>query len=93
MNIEKKLQNRYYYNPTTTPAPTAKPGTCEFKLQRRAYNVAITALQVEFKADLFEDYGVTGNPKAERAYAIAQDNTSGYLELYEFFGELVDLIR
>lgn len=34
-----------------------------------------------------------GNPKAEAAYSLCKDNTSGWEELFENFDSYADLIR
>jgi hypothetical protein len=67
----------------------------EFKSQMKAYRDGELALLEEFKADLFEEFGVTGNPKADKAYHIAWEHghSSGFSEIYNFFSDLVELIQ
>lgn len=46
------------------------------------------------KKDLFEEYGVTNNPKVEQAYSLAYayGHSCGLNEIQNYFSELVDLI-
>ena len=48
-----------------------------------------------FRDDLFIAFGVVGNPKAQRAFDIAWDNShdTGLYEVMMTFSELVDLIK
>jgi hypothetical protein len=63
------------------------------KEQRRAYGAEVSRLEAEFKRDLFEEHGVTGNPKAGLCFGIAWDNghASGYSEVASYFDTHVDL--
>lgn len=67
----------------------------EYKKQVKDYQDYERTLLEEFKADLFEDFGVTGNPKADKAYHIAWEHghSSGLSEIYSFFSDLVELIQ
>lgn len=49
----------------------------------------------EFKADLLQAYGVTGNPKSDRAFSLAweQGHSCGYSEVAIVFADLAELIR
>lgn len=49
----------------------------------------------EFKADLLQAYGVTGNPKSDRAFSIAWEHghSCGYSEVAIVFADLVELIK
>jgi len=48
----------------------------------------------EFINDLFEEFGVVGNPKADKCFSIAYEmgHSSGYQEVWNYFSELVELI-
>ena len=48
----------------------------------------------EFQNDLFEEFGVTNNPKADKCYQIAYSHghSSGFQEVYNYFSEFVELI-
>ncbi len=67
----------------------------EWKDDKRAYHLDQARLQDIFKHDLFEEYGVEGNPKAERCYAMAWEHghSSGLSEVSIYFAELVTLIK
>ena len=62
---------------------------------RIAYGAEASRLEQEFKADLFEEYGVTGNPKANKCFSIAYDygHPYGHSEIASHFETLVDLIK
>lgn len=49
----------------------------------------------KFKADLFDDLGITGHPKADKLYMIAysRGHSAGFQEVYNEALELVDLIK
>lgn len=51
--------------------------------------------ETEFKKDLFEEYGVSNNPKAEKCYSIAYElgHSNGYNEIGYYFSEIVELIK
>ena len=48
-----------------------------------------------FKKDLFEEYGVSNNPKAEQCYNIAYEfgHSDGYYEIAHYFSDIVELIK
>jgi hypothetical protein len=66
-----------------------------FYAETRKYGALQTALELEFKADLFDEHGVTGHPKAQRAFDIAWDygHSSGYSEVANYFDDLADLLK
>lgn len=49
----------------------------------------------EFKADLLQAYGVTDNPRADRAFSLAWDrgHSCGYQEVAIVFADLAELIK
>jgi hypothetical protein len=67
----------------------------EVKASRIKYNTEENLLHQEFKNDLFEEFGVTDNPKKELLFDKAWDDGhyAGYSEVYNCFEGLVDLIR
>jgi hypothetical protein len=65
-----------------------------YKEDLRNYNLEINKLRQEFKNDLFEEFGVTDNPKREKCFQLAVDYRSSNLEnVYEAFADFVDLIK
>ena len=66
-----------------------------FKEQRRLYGIEQSRLEQEFKADLFEDHGVTDNPKANKCFAIAYDaaHHAGHEAVADYFDTIVELIK
>lgn len=67
----------------------------EYRKHWKEYTQEYARLKAEFKADLFEDYGVSDNPKRERCYELAWDlaHSGGYSQVYDMFGDIVDLIK
>jgi hypothetical protein len=63
--------------------------------EMRKYHEARFALEAEFKRDLFDQHGVTGHPKAERAFQLAWDygHSSGFQEVANYFDDLADLLK
>jgi len=53
-----------------------------------------TEREQEFKNDMFEYFGVSDNPNADKAYSIAYErgHSDGFSEIYGNFSDLVDLI-
>ena len=52
-------------------------------------------LYEEFKSDLFEDLGITDNPKREKLFSLAWEigRSTGYSDVYSVACGLVELIR
>lgn len=64
------------------------------KKQIECYNAETQRLFNLWKEDLFEEYGVTDNPKAEKAFNLAYDYgyDCGDQSIETYFSELVELI-
>lgn len=69
---------------------------------KEGYNTTMTKYRkgendsyLKFKEDLFKEYGVSDNPKLEKAFDMAWDrgHPSGYRDVVYYFDELVDLIK
>ena len=69
--------------------------TIENRKGWEAYQAESKRLYEAFKKDLAHEYGLTGHPKFERAFAIAWDHghSSGYSEVAIYFDELVELLK
>jgi len=66
------------------------------KRERQEINGSIHCIKTDiFKRLLGEEYGVTGNPKFEKAYYIAYEHghSSGFSDIEIYFSELSDLIK
>lgn len=61
----------------------------------QAYREEGNRLQELFKQDLFDEFDVVDNPKAEQAYAIAwqEGHWAGFQEVYGEFEKIVELIK
>jgi len=61
----------------------------------KVYNSAKAEKENEFIKDLFEEFGVTDNPKKGLCYSIAYDmgHAYGFSEVYSKFSDLVELIK
>ena len=75
-------------------SPAQKLRIEEFDAKRKAYRDEDKRLYEQFKKDLFEEYGVTNNPKVEQAYSLAYayGHSCGLNSIESYFSELVDLI-
>src|SRR5476651_581867 len=74
----------------------------EVVMDKDAFNAAVTIyqtrqneLEAEFKADLFEEFGVTGNAKADQLYSVCwmRNHSGGFSDVLSIFSDFVDLIR
>lgn len=59
----------------------------------KEYNDECSKLREEFAKDLFEDFGVSDNPKRYKAFHYAQEKGNGYSEIYDIFCDIVELIE
>lgn len=59
------------------------------------YHAAPNINEEEFIKDLFEEFGVTDNPKNQLCYSIAREkgHAYGFSEVYNEFSDLVELIK
>jgi hypothetical protein len=66
----------------------------EEKLRNNYYDIDNNTAG-EFKSDLFTDFGVTNNPKADKAFQLAWEygHSAGYYEVINYFHDLVTLIE
>lgn len=62
---------------------------------RKAYNDKAAELREQFKKDLFEYYGISNNPKREKAYSYCWDHghSSGIHEIANMMADIVELIE
>jgi hypothetical protein len=62
---------------------------------RAAYDAREKEIMETFTNDLFEDLGITDNPKRYKLYSIAWEmgHSSGFQEVYNYALQLVDLIK
>lgn len=61
----------------------------------KSWNAKCNRLEQEFKHDLFEELGLTENPKADLLYSKAWEygHSAGFEEVFYYASELADLIR
>ena len=66
-----------------------------YEKQLKLHRGEESRLYEEFQQDLFEDYGVSDNPKRFKCFALAWErgHSSGYSEVHGVFGDLVELIK
>jgi len=62
---------------------------------RKAYDKDRTRLEELFMNDLFEQFGVTTNPKKDLCYSKAWEmgHSAGLAEIANYFADLVELIK
>lgn len=66
-----------------------------YKESLKQYRTISNARDAEFRRELFEEAGVTDNPKADILFSKAweQGHSSGYSEVYNIFYDLLELIQ
>ena len=66
-----------------------------YKRMQKEYYEEESRCYNQFKQDLFEEYNVTNNPRAEKCFSMAWErgHSSGYESVANEFGELVELIQ
>lgn len=66
-----------------------------YRADLKEYNDESAKLHREFQNDLFEDYGVSDNPKRFLCFELAWEHghSSGLGEVYDYFEDLVVLIQ
>ena len=65
-----------------------------YKKHRKEYDKEYSFLLKEFEHDLYDEFGVSENPKRYKCYALAWERGHAYGlgEVYSIFSELVELI-
>jgi methyltransferase-like protein len=64
-----------------------------YKAHHKQYNTESAKLHDEFVNDLFEEFGVTDNPKRHKAFEYARDKGGSYSDVYDVFTDIVELIE
>jgi len=66
-----------------------------FKAHLVRYNEETQKLAQEFEDDLFDEFGVSDNPKRHKCFGLAWENghAYGYQEVYSHFSDYVELIK
>jgi hypothetical protein len=66
-----------------------------YKAHQKQYGEETHKLHEEFVNDLFEEFGVSDNPKRHKAFHLAWEkgHTNGLEEVYNQFYDLVELIK
>jgi predicted nucleic acid-binding protein len=66
-----------------------------YKEHKKQYGEETHKLHEEFVNDLFEEFGVTDNPKRHKAFQVAWEkgHANGFEEVYNEFYDLVELIK
>ena len=64
-----------------------------YKAHLKEYKDECSKLRQEFVNDLFEEFGVSDNPKRNRALHYAEEKGGSYSGIYDVFCDIVELIR
>ena len=66
-----------------------------FKEHQAQYNEETQKLAQEFEDDLFDEFGVSDNPKRHKCFGLAWENghAHGHQEVYGHFSDYVELIQ
>jgi len=93
MNLNERINAGEFRN--RKPYPHDHTGLGSGGVARAAYRAEESSIMEKFVSALFAEYGVTGNPKANRAFSIAWEHghSGGYSEVASYFADLVDLIK
>jgi TPR repeat protein len=65
-----------------------------YKAALTAYGRETARLEALFRKDMFEELGITDNPRADKLYSMAWEHghSSGYSEVYNYACDLAELI-
>ena len=90
LTVQEKLASEAYRTKRPYPSPT-DPNR---KALKKAHNEDTARLEDQFRADLFEEYGVSGHPKANLCYSKAWEHghSAGLSEVALYFEDFVELI-
>ena len=66
-----------------------------YEAHRRLYNEESQKLAQEFQDDLFDEFGVSDNPKRHKCFSLAWEwgHAHGLQEVYSHFSDYVELIK
>jgi hypothetical protein len=67
----------------------------EYREKQKQYQEEDYRLNLQFQADLAEDFGVTGHPKVDKLFSLAWEHghSSGYSDVYNYYSSFVELIN
>ena len=94
MNMNERINSGYYI--TKVEYPDRKLISKEtFQELLKEYSKDQYRLEEQFKYDLFEELGITNNPKRDLLFSKAWElgHSSGYREVRFYAQELVELIQ
>jgi len=65
-----------------------------YRAARDDYHAEQARMDEQFKQDALADVGLTGHPRADKAYAFAWDHghASGYSEVYYYLSDVADVL-
>lgn len=67
----------------------------DFRIAQAKYNTETSRLEEQFRKDALEDVGLTGHPKADKAYSFAWEHghSSGLGEVYQWLDDIADILK
>jgi len=79
----------------TRPSPGNHDDQSSYREALNSRRLAIGAVAIEFKNDLFATHGVQNNPKREELFRLAWEygHSAGYYDVDAYFGEMVALVK
>jgi hypothetical protein len=94
MTVYEKIVANHYLNQAEYPLPSKYNTKEAFREARKEHHQETYRLEAMFKADALDETGLTGHPKAEKAWALAWDrgHSSGLYEVLGNLQELADLL-
>lgn len=89
--VYDKIKAGAYENAVEYPSRSA-PNRAERQMEYRKGQMVAEA---RFKADLEEEFGLSGHPKAQRLFDLAwqEGHSSGYNEVLNYYSEFSDLLK
>ena len=95
LSFQEKLQSGYYSdnNYEYVSAKEARNDPAKAR-QRELYGADTARRHAEFKADVLEEVGLTGHPKADKVFEKAWEmcHSAGYSEVTNYMYDLADLV-
>lgn len=94
-NLEKSLDDISNPEAIINEINILKVKLAELEAQEKAYSQERNALRNQWQKDLYAEYDVPNNPKADKAFGLAWEygHANGLHEVEIYFADIVELIK